>query len=599
VRRLVFPLLAALSATWPGWSTAQDLAPDTLPPPPSLPIWERSLLPPLPDDPTVDADAWAMNDEHDDNSWQAWQLPDPENTATTKPLYLPPPALSFLPGKALRVPRTEITRFEFHGNTLFSDEELAQLLEPFRGRLLDQEQLDEIPLLLKRHYLQHAYFNSAAQLSEPVKKGPVTIALQEGHLREVVLSGEKKLSPDYITRRLLGARHAPLHFPSLQRRLQILQRNPNIARLNAELKPGTSPGEAFLEVEMEENEKQFSYGLDFHNQRSPSLGAEQLDLWYQSTNLTGMSDSLYFRYGVITGGFKETDFSGLGNLSLSYSRPLHWNDTQLELSFDHQDYTILEEPFDELGIEGISSRYSLGISRPVFRSLNNAVTLRVSLDHRRSQIDLLGPFSIPPGFVNGRSNQTSIKLGGDWTRREQNQVLAFRSTFIAGLEGLGSTKTDDARNASFFAWNLSGQLLRKLKKENHLLLVRGGLQLATDPLPTSDQLSLGGYYTVRGYRQNALVRDLGFYLGTEYRFPIFRNDVWQLTLVPFLDLAYGRNFSTPDDEFIASAGLGFHVNHENGFRAELFWGQPFNEITNRNDDLQDAGIHFKISLANF
>ena len=69
-------------------------------------------------------------------------------------------------------------------------------------------------------------------------------------------------------------------------------------RVNAELKPGALPGEALLVMEVTENQApRWNCGLDIHNQRAPSVGGEQAEVWLENQNLTGYSDPLMLRLG--------------------------------------------------------------------------------------------------------------------------------------------------------------------------------------------------------------------------------------------------------------------------------------------------------------
>ena len=81
-------------------------------------------------------------------------------------------------------------------------------------------------------------------------------------------------------------------------------------------------------------------------------------------------------------------------------------------------------------------------------------------------------------------------------------------------------------------------------------MLRGQAQLATDPLLASQQYSLGGIDTVRGYFVNEVVRDSGFAVGSSTATPcstcwdrerIRGPDDMSLELVPFFDYGYGVN----------------------------------------------------------
>ena len=93
-------------------------------------------------------------------------------------------------------------------------------------------------------------------------------------------------------------------------------------QINAELKPGASPGESLLDVQVEDQQP-FRLGMQFDNQRPPSVGAEQISLLASDLNLTGNSDPLQFRYGIANAGADGLEFSGADNMEGSYALAVH------------------------------------------------------------------------------------------------------------------------------------------------------------------------------------------------------------------------------------------------------------------------------------
>ncbi len=66
-------------------------------------------------------------------------------------------------------------------------------------------------------------------------------------------------------------------------------------------------------------------------------------------------------------------------------------------------------------------------------------------------------------------------------------------------------------------------------------MVRGNIQLASQPLVPMEQFATGGINSVRGYRQDLLLTDNGLFLSAEYQLPILSipesNSVVQLILL--------------------------------------------------------------------
>ena len=523
--------------------------------------------------------------------------------ATLETTFTLPPVEYFLPPRAIPVPTIRFNEFKFDGNTAFRDAELHTLIAQFLNRELVQEDLDRLRFEITRHYLLNGYINSVATIpDQDPTEGTLTIRIIEGQLDEVIPRGNKALSDRYLTRRILAAGRNPLHFPTLQRQLQVLQANPNIARINAELKPGLLPGEALMVLDIEELPR-WSYGIDFHNQRSPSVGGKQAELWFENRNLSGTSDNLRARLGLFSGDPDDLELAGLDNLSGLYQRPLLADDTTLVLGGSKEDYSVLEEPFRGLAIEGESWSVNAGLRRPLYRSMNDEVWATFLLEKSHDETSLLGrPFSISPGSVNGELDLSLLRFGLEWTRRTQESVLAMRTMLAAGIDAFGSTHPIGEPNGEFFTWSLEAQYSKRVCDRGDVLVLHGGFQLANDPLPPPAQYRVGGRYTVRGYRENFLVRDSGVQGGIDYQFPLHggkNDDPWSLWLVPFVDCGVGWNEGRSASTTLASIGLGLRATYGEWFRGELYYGIPLLNRTNRSDDIQDEGIHFRLSVARF
>src|SRR5919202_727806 len=96
--------------------------------------------------------------------------------------------------------------------------------------------------------------NPEGPLTPPqtLQGGVVTIQVVEGSLESINVTGTRRLNPDYIRSRIAIATNKPLNRERLLEALQLLQLNPLIQNLSAELSAGTEPGLSLLEVKVTE-----------------------------------------------------------------------------------------------------------------------------------------------------------------------------------------------------------------------------------------------------------------------------------------------------------------------------------------------------------
>ena len=184
----------------------------------------------------------------------------------------------------------------------------------------------------------------------------------------------------------------------------------------------------------------------------------------------------------------------------------------------------------------------------------------------------------------------------DFLQRFDKHVISLRSTFVFGDNNVnGEPIIPGQPDHRFSFWVGQGQTASSLWDGRAELVTRATYQHTNDTLTPVERLSLGGRYSVRGYRENQLVRDKGYTLSAELHYPLFGDprSKKQLTLIPFVDFASASN-TEGNTEKLASAGLGIQWNFKR-FDGELFYGKQLKKPTvESTGDLQDHGIHFRV-----
>ncbi len=273
---------------------------------------------------------------------------------------------------------------------------------------------------------------------------------------------------------------------------------------------------------------------------------------------------------------------------------------------------VIEPPFDRLDIESESSYYQLTLRQPIIQTINGQtqtfqeVALGLEAFWRGSQSFLMDtPFPLSPGANDdGRTRIFALRFITEWTRRDASSVFALRSEMSFGLDAFGSTVKEQIPgvetipDSRFFAWRGQAQWIRLLGSET-LLVLRGNIQLANDALLPSEQFSIGGFNSVRGYRQDARLTDNGFVVSAEVRLPVLRVPERQsvLELIPFVDYGIGWNsagVSDPDTKNLASVGLGLQWQQGDNFITRFDWGIPLVDIDSRDRTWQENGLLFSV-----
>jgi hemolysin activation/secretion protein len=496
-----------------------------------------------------------------------------------------------------RGPRFVLRGVRFAGNTALADAVLEEVATPFVGRLVTRADLEELRRRLTLAYVERGFITSGALLpDQQVTDGTVTYRLVEGVVSDIEVAGTSALDRDYVQYRLERATHPPLNIGEVEQRVQILLQDPNIERLNVEIVPGAQLGEAQLHAAVTEASR-YSLSAGIANDQSPSIGSVHGQLGGVVRNLIGWGDALAVRYGRS---------EGLDDGGLAWAVPVTAADTLLSARFDISNAAVVDAAFSGLDITSQTKTIGVGIAQPVYRTPRQNLTLGVSLDWRDGQTFLLGePFSFTSGVDNGRARAAILRVSQDWLDRTDDQVIAARSTFNIGLPILGATVTDQAPTGEFLSWLGQFQYVRRVIGDTQVI-ARADVQLARDPLFSFEQIAIGGGHTVRGFRENELVRDNGVIGSLEGRVPLFQLPLPRIgepldgmvQLAPFFDFGRGWNTgrASPRPSDIASVGLGLRWEVSSLLSAQLYYGYALREIVHSDHDLQVSGIHFNVTM---
>lgn len=528
--------------------------------------------------------------------------PPPLSRPTLPPVLPPAPE----EGDRLPVPRVFVRQILITGNTVFSDAALAVVTKEYVGRAVTSEELEALRLALTRLYVTAGYVNSGAILpDQTVTEGIIRFQILEGALTQVTVDGTRWFRDSYLRQRLARDITPPLNINAVQERLQWLQQDDRIARLDAELRPGVRLGESELYVYVQE-QVPFFVAVELNNYQSPSVGAERGLLTLAHRNLTGSGDILSVTYGRSAGIDLQLD--------ASYTLPLTVRDTAVSLRYQRNNSSVVETRFAPLEITSRSEIFTLTLRQPFYRTLRREFALALSGEHLRSHTFVLGePFALSPGAEDGKAVDTAVRVTAEWLDRTPQQVVTLRSRLSLGLDALGATIHEDGAerpDGRFVAWLGQLQWGRQLRVRDIQLFGRLDAQLTTDPLLPLEQIAIGGRFSVRGYRENTLVRDNGVLGSLEVRLPLVRHTRWAevVQLIPFVDAGWGWNqrLATPAPRVLASLGVGVRWAKSWSLatvplrtQVEVFWGYRLLARETAGNGLQDQGLHLQAVVAAF
>jgi hemolysin activation/secretion protein len=473
---------------------------------------------------------------------------------------------------------------------------------PFVGRPISFAELLQAEAAVTKLYTGAGYINSGAVIPAGQtfsrRGGVVKIRVIAGGVEEILVRVEGRLNPGYVRSRLELATVKPLNRERLLKALQLLQLDPLIETISAELSTGTSPELSVLSVIVKEADT-FYLEAFADNNRVSSIGNFERGIGLNQGNLTGLGDRLNFQY---------TNTDGSNAFYGNYTIPINPRNGTVSLTAQINLTRVIEEPFDRLDIKGDADYYEVSIRQPILQSPERELAIGLSLSNEESYNSLLGRgFPLSLGASDrGRTAVSALRFFQEWTGRGARDVLALRSRFSLGVDLFNPTINESPPDNQFFSWRATGQYARLLAPDT-LLVVRSDLQIADRPLLSLEQFGIGGLYSVRGYSPYALLTDNGFFASAEVRLPIARVPSVDglLQLAPFVDLGIGWNASgnpipTPENDTLLAIGLGLQWRMGPNFFARFDWGIPLIEQkTPRGEALIQQNIYFSINYRFF
>ena len=531
--------------------------------------------------------------------------PLPEN-----PLEIAPPSgsesesLDNIPGTIT------ISKFDFQGNTAFSDEELQEVVANFMGKPINFSQLLLVEEIIRNKYTEGCrspdgslpcYINSGVVIAADQVISPqnaiIIVNVMEGELENLEITGTRGLNESYIRSRLQSGISKPLERNKLLERLQLLQLDPLINNISAELSAGSRPNKSSLRINVIEADP-FFVELFTDNGRTPSVGSWRRGLRINENNLFGFGDRLFFQY---------TNTDGSNAFDFAYAAPINSSNTKVTIAGGVTETEIIEEPFDRADIQGDSFNVEVGLRQPLLRTPTQELAIGITVSRQESNTEALGRnIALSPGAdENGETRISALRLIQEYTSRDLQQVFAIRSQFSLGVDAFDATVNEEPEpDSQFFAWRGQGQYVRRLGRDT-LLVFRSSLQLATVNLVPLEQFSVGGFQSVRGYRQDALLTDNGFFTSAEVRLPLLRaeNIAGVLQFTPFVDFGLGWNNNTdnnpnPEQQTLVGVGVGLQWQMKH-LILRIDYGIPLTDIEDNDETLQENGVYFSLISSPF
>lgn len=451
---------------------------------------------------------------------------------------------------------------------ILSEAEIKQITEKFEGRELGLNDLYQAINEINDLYKKKSYITARAFLPpQKIEDGVVRIQLVEGRFGDFSIEGNKYTNSTYITNRISSNRGDLLKLDQLQKEIFHFN-NTNDIRLRAELRPGKTFGTTDCILRLDEPALWQTTLFSDNAGRSES-GLYRMGMTIVNNSLFGNRETL-----MLNPVWTRGTLAG----SVAYSAPVGRQGARVGINYSKNQVDIISGPYHSMDIAGDSSDVGFSATIPFIVEAKRKVEGYGELHWKDSSTDFSGNTLL--------KNKVKTATLGSSIRMIDSKGIWYSQNSITRLS---ADQKDSYSSRKFTRVNLSA-IRQQVLDNDRMLVWRLSGQLSNDrELPSTEQFSLGGMSTVKGYVEGLASGDQGCYMGVEYNFPLqFSQKVKGLVFADYGSTYNSYHNGTHSKEFLTSMGLGITMNYTPDFFGKIVVGFP----VNASKDYDKTRIHF-------
>jgi hemolysin activation/secretion protein len=404
----------------------------------------------------------------------------------------------------------DIGEIQINGAPRLSSSVREQIDKQFAAHCLGVTEIEQILGEITKDYVVRGYVTTRAYLpAQDLSKGKLEITVVEGTVEKLRI--DDKGSRSFAPGNTIPAKPGDvLNLRDLEQGIdQINRLASNKATLD--IQPGSQPGGSEVVIR-NEPEPFYHWLFSLDNQGSVSTGKNQAGVSLSTDSLLGLSEFMLFTHREAIPGEKLNTWSASDSFLLSV--PYGYNTFSYNGSISRYVSTILAPSGLELIASGDSTSNALTWDRVVYRDASTRANVSGMYTNKetRSYLEdqLLG--------VSSRK-LTILDLDGNVTTGLGAGILGLNVGWAEGLSSAGALRDMDnlpfeAPRAQFKKLKFGASYNLPFQWLGHEWTLNSSLtgQSARTTLYGSEQIAIGGIYSVRGFVHSTLAGDSGYYL---------------------------------------------------------------------------------------
>jgi hemolysin activation/secretion protein len=341
--------------------------------------------------------------------------------------------------------------------------------------------------------------------------------------------------------------------------------------------------------------------LNHDNLGNKSTGIYRTSLHGSFDNMLGVNDNINLTYNSnINDDSKNRDIK-------TYLASLYFPFSYYSLTLEGSNSDFYGKDSLNRNFNGYSKRYSMIINKLFTENLNYRISGKIGFTQKET-----GSYLEQQKVNNSQRRLTIINSNILATYFvDKNTTIFFKPSIIQGLGILGAYRDYSFNNPhlNFTIFKFYNSIQRNFRMFNLnkpvTLTSEFDSQLANKTLFGSEQISIGGYTTVRGFRERNIAGENGFYWRNKLEFNLgsILNKTSltpnlhfnKINLEPFIDIGYIKRKINNDSASLS--GIGFKtIYHHKYFNSSLTtsWALRQSRLINISTK-ENKMIYFEIS----
>ncbi|WP_299735093.1 ShlB/FhaC/HecB family hemolysin secretion/activation protein [uncultured Endozoicomonas sp.] len=408
-----------------------------------------------------------------------------------------------------------ITAIEYEGDDRIPLSFKEDIKAEYLNKCLTAIDIESIMSLVVNWFISEGFSTTRVYLeAQNLTAGTLKLRVQDGIVSDIILEDGGKKSI-YLPSLFPFMKGKTLELTKIEQGVhQANKQRSN--RATMEIESGENPGDSVVVVK---NKKSYPIHLNFSidNHGSRSTGKVQGATTITADNFIGINDILTYTHRESISEIHVNNPGESISDSLALVVPFGFFTHTFTFSKSKYESDLLTPSGTVLVSSGESINAGVTVDRVMYRNADTIINTYLRLNFNRGKNYLNGSYLA----VNSKDTTTAT-VGTAFNSRLFNNPISFSLDFSRGLSLFGAEEA--IHNLPFnFPVNLFSKIEGTISYIQSLDFMLQGLtlsssingQYAFDNLPSSQRISIGSRYSVRGYVENSLSGDNGSYIRNE------------------------------------------------------------------------------------